>query len=86
MHSYATKKEKERGDPLEIEWSSDLWEILPRVGDEKEAYANERLLSAGPVALTIRTKVPSKWRFVDLETGDVWKAKPEGGFTRAGNL
>lgn len=23
--------------------------------------------------LTIRTRVPSKWRFVDLETGEVWK-------------
>ena len=22
--------------------------------------------------ITIETRVPSKWRFVDLETGDVW--------------
>ena len=22
--------------------------------------------------ITIETKVPSKWRFVDLETGEVW--------------
>ena len=25
-----------------------------------------------PVDITISTKVPSKWLFVDLETGDVW--------------
>jgi len=23
--------------------------------------------------LVIRTRVPSKWRFIDLETGQVWK-------------
>jgi hypothetical protein len=23
--------------------------------------------------LSINTRVPSKWRFVDLETGDIWK-------------
>ena len=25
--------------------------------------------------LTISTRVPSKWRFLDLETGQVWKSK-----------
>lgn len=37
--------------------------------------------------ITINTHVPSKWRFVDLETGDVWefdKDKPRGSqFRRA---
>jgi hypothetical protein len=51
----------------------------------KADYRTQRVLSTGPVELTIRTRVPSKWRFVDLETGDVWKANPDrpGAFTRA---
>ena len=26
-----------------------------------------------PVVITIRTYKPDKWRFVDVETGDIWK-------------
>jgi hypothetical protein len=37
-------------------------------------YAAERASHAEPVNLVITTKVPSKWRFVDLETGDIWRA------------
>jgi hypothetical protein len=33
-----------------------------------ENRKNERL-----VKMTIQTRVPSKWRFHDLETGDVWR-------------
>ena len=35
---------------------------------EKEREANREI-----VVISINTRVPSKWRFVDLETGDVWK-------------
>jgi hypothetical protein len=33
-----------------------------------EVPEDERLIE-----LTIRTHCPEKWRFVDLETGDVWQ-------------
>lgn len=33
----------------------------------------ERRRSKTSTRITIETKVPSKWRFHDLETGDVWK-------------
>jgi len=36
-------------------------------------YEKEREAHAQPVEMTIRSRVPSKWRFVDLETGDVWR-------------
>jgi len=42
----------------------------------REEYETERRTSTGPVDITIRTHVPDKWRFVDLETGDVWKWVP----------
>jgi len=35
-------------------------------------YEQERLNHKEPVNITISTKVPSKWRFVDLETKDIW--------------
>jgi hypothetical protein len=57
------------------------------VPNTREKYARERLFALAPTELTIVTKVRSKWRFVDLETGDVWKAKLDGvGFTRAGKI
>jgi hypothetical protein len=34
-----------------------------------------------PVDLTISTKVPSKWAFVDMETGDIW-VKVNGKYER----
>lgn len=37
-------------------------------------YRAEREAHPLPVNLVITTKVPSKWRFVDLETGDIWRA------------
>lgn len=56
----------------------------------RDDFARERAAHAEPVRITISTKVPSKWRFVDLETGDVWKweqdpeiAEYRGKFTRA---
>lgn len=35
-------------------------------------YEKERKAHTKSVEIKIDTKVPSKWRFVDLETGDVW--------------
>jgi hypothetical protein len=31
-----------------------------------------------PFEMTLNTWVPEKWRFVDLETGDVWKFVVKG--------
>ena len=36
-------------------------------------YDREREAHKATVQISIRTKAPSKWRFVDLETGDVWR-------------
>lgn len=55
---------------------------------EKERQAHDK-----PVKMTIESKVPSKWRFVDLETGDVWRwdrkdrgLAQKGNFRRAGSI
>ena len=51
---------------------------------EPTAYDAERARNKETnkeVAITIRTFVPSKWRFQDLETGDVWKW--DGTFKKA---
>ena len=32
---------------------------------------------------TIRTHLPGKWRFCDLETGEAWGLADDGHFTRA---
>jgi hypothetical protein len=37
----------------------------------------------GLVTISITTHVPSKWLFVDRETGDVWKWGEEQRFQRA---
>lgn len=43
----------------------------------KEVFRAERSASNGKrTDMTISSKVPSKWRFVDLETGEVWKYEP----------
>jgi hypothetical protein len=34
-----------------------------------------------PIELTVRTRCPGKWVFVDLETGDSW-VTPDGSFIR----
>lgn len=46
---------------------------------DKERKSNETRID-----LTIRTKVPSKWRLIDLETGEIYKYGPSdrGQFTR----
>ena len=44
----------------------------------KARYQAEREDSKELTELKIRTRVPSKWRLVDLETGDVWRwASPQ---------
>lgn len=45
--------------------------------EQKEQYAKDRSLSydlkQAPTQITIQTRVPDKWRLIDLETGDVWR-------------
>ena len=41
--------------------------------DIPNQYEIERQNSKGVVSIVINTRVPSKWRLVDLETGDIWK-------------
>lgn len=36
-------------------------------------WQTEREAHLELVRIVIETRVPSKWRFVDLETGDVWR-------------
>lgn len=48
-------------------------------------YDTERERNPDPIDISIHTRVPSKWRWVDLETGDVWKYE-DGRFTRATDL
>lgn len=38
-----------------------------------DAFQKERESNSEIVVISINTRVPSKWRFVDLETGDIWK-------------
>lgn len=40
---------------------------------KQTAYDLERQAHEKPVDMTISSKVPSKWRFCDLETQDIWK-------------
>lgn len=38
---------------------------------------------AMPVSVSIQTRCPSKWAFVDLETGEIWAHDQKRGFVRA---
>lgn len=53
-------------------------------------YEEERQAHAEGVSMTITSRVPSKWRFVDLETGNIWRwdenAGGVGGFKHADDL
>lgn len=40
---------------------------------DKAEYQKEREQYQEPVSITIRTRVPSKWLFVDQETGHIWR-------------
>src|SRR5262245_13602567 len=42
-------------------------------GETVTPYQRERRSHLREIKISISTKVPSKWRFVDLETGDVWR-------------
>lgn len=56
-------------------------------GPDSVDYSHERHEHPTPVEILIRTKVPSKWRFVDLETGDVWQwDELHGAFSRVAML
>jgi hypothetical protein len=57
------------------------YDDIPYLKWNDERHANR---ATGPVEMTIRSLVPSKWRFVDLETGDIWKWDTEKkAFTRS---
>lgn len=50
-------------------------------GKRRAAWEAERAADGEVVQLPpVRSRVPSKWLLVDLETGDVWA--PEGGTWR----
>jgi hypothetical protein len=54
---------------------------------EMEAWGQERERNPEPTAMTIESRVPTKWRFVDLETLDVWRwDAEEKRFRREGLL
>ena len=36
-------------------------------------FEKERARHIKSLPITISTRVPSKWRFVDLETGEIWR-------------
>jgi len=57
-----------RHDPHQVR------EVAPDYKAERES--NENLLHV----IKIHTRVPSKWRFVDLETGHVWRWSVGGHF------
>jgi hypothetical protein len=55
---------------------------------QRAAWEAERQACATPVRITIETRAPSKWRFVDLETGSIWEWGPKtvgenAGFKRS---
>lgn len=50
--------------------------------DTADVIQQERAADRDMTVIAIETRVPSKWRFVDLETGDVWKWQ-DGTFKRA---
>jgi hypothetical protein len=42
--------------------------------DARARWKKEREANPGrPVMISISTRVPSKWRFTDLETGETWR-------------
>jgi len=43
------------------------------IPESEKDFEQERQAHSKPVVIRIETNVPSKWRFVDLETGDVWR-------------
>lgn len=49
-------------------------------------FEDERKRHPKGVKIEINTRVPSKWRFVDLETGDIWRRYETGGFKRADDI
>lgn len=55
-------------------------------------HVKDRMLQSGrtvsqlnkEIPMTISSKCPDKWLFVDTETGDVWHIR-EGGYKQKGN-
>jgi uncharacterized protein (DUF2249 family) len=53
---------------IDVQKSFGVEHVAAKIRNERRIYDRK------PVEINgITTRVPSKWRFVDLETGDVWK-------------
>lgn len=61
-------------------------EALVRLHGQFAKWEKERQAHKKPVDMTISSRVPSKWRFVDLETGDIWKWDEKKGRFYASEL
>jgi hypothetical protein len=58
-------------------------EMLVTFDEERE----RNRLTGNLIELVIRTNVPTKWRFVDMETGDIWRhSKSRATFIRADDI
>lgn len=53
-------------------WQKEKQEAHKLFSDERDAYESNDKLEH----IVIDTRVPMKWRFVDLETGDIWQWNP----------
>lgn len=51
----------------------------PSIELRANEFAQERVRHPKPVPITINTRAPSKWRFVDLETGEVYAWNEDRG-------
>jgi hypothetical protein len=50
-------------------------------------FERERERHLEPIKMTIESRVPSKWRFLDLETGDIWQwNEQKDDFSRSKDL
>lgn len=50
--------------------------------EQRKRFQKEREVNRDKlVTISINTHVPSKWRFTDLETGEIWRWEG-AGFTR----
>lgn len=50
-----------------------------------DKFEKERQAHKKPVKMTIESKVPSKWRFVDLETGSIFRWDEKAGTFKDAN-
>ncbi len=63
-----------------------LREVAGRIG-RQQLWQAERVADEEPQPLPpVVTRVPSKWVFVDLETGDAWLVGSDGRWKSLGDL